>query len=88
LLDAVDRLPVEAGQFSESLLCELLALTFGPDVVPDGSTAFKYPVGRGVGWHAYTLVGLLIIVCTSLGTFASMDQRRSASLPPRKHSFE
>ena len=71
LLDAVDRLPVEARQFSESLLCELLALAFGPDTVPDGSTAFKYPVGQGISWHPYTLVGRVIIVCTMLGTFVS-----------------
>lgn len=71
LLDPVDRLPVEAGQLGKPLLCERLAHTFGPDVVPDGSTALQYPVGHGVGWHAYTLVGPVIDVCTIVGTFAS-----------------
>jgi hypothetical protein len=88
LLNPVDRFPVEAGHLGKSFLCELLACAFGPDVIPDGSTALKYPVGHGVGWHAYTLVGAVIDVCTIVGTFASAMNRASATRPQPKHSFE
>lgn len=77
LLDPVDGLTVKAHRIPEALLCELLALAFGSDVVPDGSTAFTYPVGQGIGWHAYTLVGTPSVVCTTLGTFMGL-----------KHPFE
>lgn len=88
LFDPVDRLPVEADAFRKSFLREFLARAFGPDLVPDGSTAFKYPVGHGVGWHAYTLVGAVIDVCTIDGTFATQTERASATDPRPKHPFE
>jgi len=77
LLDPIDRLTVKARHIPQSLLCELLALAFGSDVVPDGSTAVKYPVGQGIAWHAYTLVGASSVVCTTVGTFMGL-----------KHPFE
>lgn len=71
LLDPVDGLPIEAGGFAESFLCQLLAFSFGSDGVPNGSTALLDPVGQGIGWHPLTLVGHVINVCTMLGTFVS-----------------
>jgi hypothetical protein len=69
-------------------LRELLACAFGPDVVPDGSTALQYSVGHGVGWHAYTLVGAVIDVCTIVGTLASATRRAPATDSRLKRSFE
>ncbi len=88
LLDPVHCLPVEACRLREPLLCEFLACAFGSDVVPDGSTMLQYPVGHGVGWHAYTLVAAVIDVCTIDGTFAIQTERASATDPPLKHPFE
>lgn len=88
VLDAADRLAVEAGEFCESLLCDLLARAFGANMVPDGSTAGWYPVGHGVGWHRSTLVGVVIIVCTMLGTFTGEALGVISSGKRIKRSFE
>ena len=69
LFDPVDRLAVEASQLAERLLCELPLCAGGSDMVSDGLSAGEYPGGQGIGWHAYTLVGAVIIVCTIVGTF-------------------
>lgn len=88
LLDPVDGFPVKAGDFSKSLLRELLALTFGSDAVPDGPALLQDPVGHRVGWHGYTLVGPVIDVCTIGGTFPCRAGGVSATHPGLKHSFE
>jgi hypothetical protein len=88
LFDPVDGLAVEARHFPESFLCEFLAYPFGPDLVSDGVTALQDSGGRGLGWHAYTLVGPLIVVCTIVGTFAGGPTMLPATACRLKHSFE
>lgn len=80
LLDTADRLAIQAGEFPESLLCQLLALAFDSDVASDRLSAGWYPVGQRVGWHGLTLVGPVIFVCTTVGTFLSALVREFASL--------
>ena len=79
LFDPVDGLAVEAREFPESFLSEFLACPFGPDLVSDGVAALQDSGGQGLGWHAYTLVGPLIVVCTIVGTFASGPTALSAT---------
>ena len=88
LLDPVDRLAVEAGEFAELLLREPVDGAGGADVVSDGLPAGDDRCGQGFGWHAYTLVGGVIVVCTIVGTFASADSGQYARPSRLKRSFE
>jgi len=88
LLDAVDGLAVQSGELAESLLCEFLACAFGSDRASDGLSAGGYPVGQRVGWHAYTLVGAVIIVCTTVGTFEGSRSGQFETPNRIKHTFE
>lgn len=68
LLDPVDGLAVEAHELTEFLLAESLSPASCPDGISDGPAAGEYPVGQRIRWHAYTLVNVLINVCTIVGT--------------------
>ena len=68
LLDPVDRLPVEVYELGELFLAQPLRRPRGADVVPDLAASVEDPVGQRIGWHPYTLAGVMIIVCTIVGT--------------------
>lgn len=88
LLNAVDRLAVEVDEFAEFLLGELPLGAGSPDVVSDLASAGWNPGGQRIGWHASTLVGPVISVCTIVGTFPGTVSGRTATHSVRKHPFE
>lgn len=80
LLDSVDGLTVQPGEFPELLLTQLRVGPCGPHMTPDRLAAGDYPLGQRIGWHALTLVGPVIIVCTNVGTFGSLDSSHAQAL--------
>ncbi len=88
LLDPVDRLAVQPGEFTELLLAESSGGTGSTHPVPDAPAAGEDPSGQGIGWHPSTLAALVIFVCTILGTsrvYVSAQARDSQTL---KRPFE
>ena len=88
LLDPIDRFAIQVGKFAELLLAQLPLTADGANSVSDLTSAGWYPSGQRIGWHAYTLVGAVIRVCTIAGTFPRIVFGRYTTPLTVKHTFE